>query len=39
VNSKDPKQIGSSKIGNDGAEDDNAGKDVASVIGTADDVP
>jgi hypothetical protein len=38
VNSKDPKQIGSSKIGDDEADDENAGEDVADTIGTADDV-
>jgi hypothetical protein len=40
VNSKDPKQIESSKIGDDGADgDDDVGEDVADTIGTADDVP
>jgi hypothetical protein len=37
VNSKDPKQIGSSKIGDDGADDD-ADADVAGEIGIVDDV-
>jgi hypothetical protein len=39
VDSKDLKQIGSSKIGDDGADDDDVGEDVADTIGTADDVP
>ena len=39
MNSKDPKQIESSKIGDDGADgDDDASKDVADTIGTCDDV-
>jgi hypothetical protein len=40
VNSNDPKQIGSSKIGDDGADgDDDAGEDIADTIGIADEVP
>jgi hypothetical protein len=40
VNSRDPKQIESSKIGDDGSDDDeDAGGDVADTSGTADEVP
>jgi hypothetical protein len=39
VNSKDPKQIDSSKIGDGGADDDDVNPDVAGMIGTTNDVP
>ena len=40
MNSKDPKRIEPSKIGDDGADgDDDAGEDVADTIGLADEVP